>query len=100
MFVHIVNFWLKPDLSVEDRQKFVEGVSSLGTIEGLVTFNVGTPADTDRPVIDRTYDYNPLTVFNNIEGHDKYQVDPIHLKFVEECKHLWDRVLIYDAESI
>ncbi len=100
MFVHIVNFWLKPDLSVEDRQKFVEGVSSLGTIEGLVTFNVGTPADTDRPVIDRSYDYNLLTVFNNIEGHDKYQVDTIHLKFVDECKHLWDRVLIYDAESI
>lgn len=100
MFVHIVNFWLKPDLSTEDRQKFVEGVSSLGTIEGLVTFNVGTPADTDRPVIDKSYDYNLLTVFNNIEGHDKYQVDPIHHKFVEECKHLWDRVLIYDAESI
>ncbi|WP_026994994.1 Dabb family protein [Flectobacillus major] len=100
MFVHIVNFWLKPDLSTEDRQKFIEGVSSLGTINGLVTFNIGTPAATDRPVIDKSYDFNLLTVFNNIEGHDAYQIDPIHLKFVEECNHLWDRVLIYDAESI
>ncbi len=100
MFVHIVNFWLKPDLSVEDREKFVAGVQSLGTVANVTIFNVGTPADTDRPVIDRSYDYNLLTVFNDKAGHDAYQIDPIHLKFVEECKHLWDRVLIYDAETI
>ena len=54
MFVHVVNFWLKKDLSEADRQKFVEGVKSLGNIESIKTFSVGPPAATDRPVIDRS----------------------------------------------
>ena len=41
MFVHVVNFWLKKDLSEADRQKFVEGVKTLGNIESIKTFSVG-----------------------------------------------------------
>ncbi|MFC0181877.1 Stress responsive A/B Barrel Domain [Pseudarcicella hirudinis] len=100
MFVHVVNFWLKDGLSAEDRRKFEVGVSSLGNIEGVVTFNVGKPAATNRPVIDRSYDYCLLTTFENESGHDYYQIAPVHLKFIEECNHLWERVLIYDSESI
>ena len=100
MFVHVVNFWLKKDLSEADRQKFVEGVKSLGNIESIKTFSVGPPAATDRPVIDRSYDYCELTVFEDAAGHDEYQVHPLHLKFIDDCKHLWERVLIYDSESI
>jgi hypothetical protein len=100
MFVHVVNFWLKPDLSEADIKKFEEGVQSLKAIESLVMFNVGKPADTDRPVIDRSYSYCELTVFNDKAGHDVYQTHPVHLAFVENCKHLWDKVLIYDSETI
>lgn len=100
MFVHVVNFWLKPGLSAADIKKFEEGVQSLSAIESLVMFNVGKPAATDRPVIDRSYSYCELTVFNDEAGHDIYQQHPIHLAFVENCKHLWDKVLIYDSETI
>jgi cell division inhibitor SulA len=41
MFVHVVNFWLKKDLTDAERQQFVDGVKELGNIESLVTFNVG-----------------------------------------------------------
>ena len=100
MFVHVVNFWLKKDLSDAERQQFVDGVKELSNIESFVTFNVGTPAATDRPVIDRSYDYCELTIFNDVEGHDIYQVHPLHLKFIDECKHLWEKVLIYDSETV
>ncbi|WP_233207743.1 Dabb family protein [Siphonobacter sp. BAB-5405] len=50
--------------------------------------------------MDRSYDYCLLTVFKDMAGHDVYQVDPIHLKFVEDCKQYWDRVVIYDSETI
>ena len=100
MFVHVVNFWLKKDLTDAQRQQFVDGVKALGNIESLVTFNVGKPADTDRPVIDRSYDYCELTIFNDAAGHDVYQVHPLHLKFIDECKHLWEKVLIYDSETV
>lgn len=100
MFVHVVNFWLKPGLSEEDIRKFEEGVQSLKVIESLVMFNVGKPATTDRPVIDKSYSYCELTVFNDEAGHDVYQTHPVHLAFVENCKHLWEKVLIYDSETI
>jgi Stress responsive A/B Barrel Domain len=100
MFVHVVNFWLKPTLSAEEIAQFESGVQSLGNIETLTCFNVGKPAATDRPVIDRSYSYCLLTVFADAAGHDVYQVHPTHLAFVDTCKHLWERVLIYDSETI
>jgi hypothetical protein len=100
MFVHVVNFWLKKDLTDAERQQFVSGVKTLGNIDTCKTFNVGIPAKTDRPVIDNSYDYCLLTIFNDIEGHDIYQVHPIHLKFIDDCNHLWEKVLIYDSETV
>lgn len=100
MFVHVVNFWLKPGLSDAERAQFVAGVKKLGEIESLKIFNVGPPANTDRPVIDRSYDFCELTVFDDEAGHDIYQEHPIHLKFIEDCKHLWDKVLIYDSVTV
>lgn len=100
MFVHVVNFWLKKGLSTEEIKDFERGVKTLGTIDGLTQFNVGKPAATDRPVIDRSYDYCLLTVFEDEAGHDYYQVAPVHLKFIEDCSKYWERVLIYDSETI
>jgi hypothetical protein len=99
-FVHVVNFYLKPGLSAADIKKFEDGVSELGKIEVIQVFNMGKPASTNRPVIDRSYSYCELTVFNSKEDHDIYQEHPIHLKFVEECKHLWEKVVIFDSETI
>ena len=100
MFVHHVFFWLKEGLSNEEVQKFEEGVQSLLKIETLKYGDVGKPADTDRPVIDRSYSYSLLTVFDNKEGHDMYQPHPIHKKFIEECSSFWSKVVIYDSETV
>ncbi|MEY2792009.1 MAG: hypothetical protein RJA76_1, partial [Bacteroidota bacterium] len=50
MFVHVVNFWLKKGLNEAEIADFERGVKTLGTIEGLIQFNVGKPAATNRPV--------------------------------------------------
>ena len=99
-FAHVVNFWLKKNLSQQQVQQFEEGVASLGTIKTVRFFHLGKPASTNRPVIDRSYDYCLLCVFNNQADHDAYQVDPIHDRFRETCSPLWDKVLIYDSVSL
>lgn len=99
MFVHHVFFWLKEGLGADDVQKFEAGVRSLLTIETVKFGDVGKPASTDRPVIDRSYSYSLLTAFDNKEGHDIYQPHEVHKKFIEGCSHLWERVLIYDSET-
>jgi hypothetical protein len=98
MLVHHVVFWLKSDLSQDQKSLFVEKLTALKGIESLKFFQVGTPASTDRPVIDRSYSYSLMTVFENMAGHDVYQVHALHQDFLSHCKTLWEKVVIYDAE--
>lgn len=97
MFVHSVYFWLRPDLSEQDRRAFVEGLHSLGTIDDVQQAYFGQPADTDRPVIDRSYSWAEILVFKDRAAHDRYQVHATHKKFVERCASSWTKVVIYDS---
>ena len=98
MFVHTVFFWLKKELSQEQKEAFFKGVDTLKTIQPNVMITTGTPASTNRPIIDTSYDYGLTCIFESLEDHDKYQVDPVHLKFVENHANDWDKVLIYDYD--
>jgi stress responsive alpha/beta barrel protein len=97
MFIHSVYFWLKPDLSDEERAQFWERARSLTTIESVRHGFTGTPAFTDRPIIDRSYSCALVVIFDDDAGHEAYQVHPVHDKFREECAAFWSKVLIYDA---
>ena len=59
--------------------------------------HVGTPAPTDRPIIDRSYSYALTAVFDDEAAHDRYQVHPVHDRFRDTCGTFWSRVLIYDS---
>lgn len=98
MLIHSVYFWLKPDLTPAQRADFVRGVESLRAIKSVSQMYVGTPAPIPaRPVVDQSYSYGLTVVFTDVAAHDAYQIDPIHLAFVANCKALWTRVQIYDA---
>lgn len=97
MFVHSVYFWLKPELTEAQRTAFWDGVRSLTTIASVRHGLTGTPASTDRPIIDRSYSCALVVIFDNEAGHDAYQVDPVHDKFRDDCAPCWSKVLIYDA---
>ncbi|PTY05404.1 transcription-repair coupling factor [Opitutaceae bacterium EW11] len=98
MLVHSVLFWLRPDLSPADRNAFRAGLESLRAAKTVESLYIGCPAPTpDRPVIDRSYAFALTIVFKDVAAHDAYQVDPLHLAFVENHKAKWTRVQIYDA---
>lgn len=97
MFVHSVYFWLRQDLSADERQTFIRGVESLTQIESVRHGWVGVPAPTDRPVIERSYSYALTAVFADAEGQEQYQVDPVHDRFRDDCGTFWTKVLIYDS---
>jgi hypothetical protein len=95
MFVHAVYFWLKDDLSESDRRAFEAGLDTLLSIETIERSYRGVPADTDRPVIDRTYSVGIVVVFRDKAAHDAYQAHPKHDQF-RECARYWRQVRIYD----
>ena len=100
MFVHHVFFWMKDDLTSDALTKFENGVKTLPAIELVKFGDVGKPASTNRPIIERSYSYSLLLVFENKSAHDEYQTHPEHLKFIEDCSNLWNKVLIYDSEAL
>ena len=100
IFVHHVYFWLKNADNKDDLKKLIEGLTKLSKVKTIKTFHIGKPAGTSRNVIDASYSVSWLLFFDNKEDQDSYQTDPIHLKFVEECSPLWNKVIVYDSVDI
>lgn len=99
-FTHHVFFWLKNPESNSDFEQLAEGLKKLSKVKTIQEFHIGKPASTRREVIESGYSLSWLLLFESKEDHDSYQVDPIHLKFVEECAQLWSKVVIYDTVNI
>ncbi|WP_226948740.1 Dabb family protein [Rhizorhabdus wittichii] len=99
-FVHHVYFWLKQPGDAGDRARLIDGLRKLAAVKTIRTHHIGVPAATDREVIDRSYAVSWMLTFDDKADQDAYQVDPIHLRFVDECSPLWERVVVYDSEAI
>ena len=99
-FVHHVYFWLNRPDSKEDFDQLAEGLRKLSAVTTIRSFHIGKPADTRRDVIDSSYALSWLAFFKDKADQDSYQTDPIHLKFVDECKHLWKKVIVYDTVEV
>jgi stress responsive alpha/beta barrel protein len=100
MLIHSVYFWLKSDLTQSERSNFTAEVKKLSAIRTVENIYVGAPASiAERSVTDRSFDVALTLVFKDGPAHDSYQVDPVHLAFVERNKSSWTKVLIYDSEE-
>ena len=98
--VHHVFFWLKNPSSKEDLAKLLEGLKTLKKIETIRMIHIGVPASTEkRDVVDNSYSASELMFFDDLAGQKTYQDHPIHLKFIETCSHLWEKVIVYDTLS-
>ena len=101
VLVHHVFFWLKNPASKEDRTKLIEGLRTLEKIETVHHLRIGLPADTEkRPVIDSSYSVSELIFFDDLAGQKIYQDHPIHKKFVEDHSALFEKVVVYDSQTI
>lgn len=100
VFIHHVFFWLNNPDSKADRDKLVEGLNKLSKVKLLQQYHIGQPADTNREVIEKTYAISWFTSFANAADQESYQTDPVHLKFVEDYKHLWKKVIVYDSVDL
>ena len=98
MIVHHVLFWLKADTTADQKLAFRKSLESLEGVESIRTLHIGTPAPIERAVIDTTYTFSLTVFFDDLAGHDVYQVHPLHLAFLDEFRIYFEKVVIYDAE--
>jgi hypothetical protein len=99
--VHHVFFWLKNRDSKEDLAKLLAGLRTLEKIETIRKLHIGVPASTEkRDVVDSSYQASELMFFDDTEGQKTYQDHPIHQKFIKDCGHLWEKVIVYDSMDV
>lgn len=99
--VHHVFFWLKNPSSKEDLARLLKGLQTLEQIETVRGTHFGVPASTEkRDVVDSSFSASEILFFDDTAGQKVYQDHPVHKKFVEDCSHLWERVVVYDAVAV
>lgn len=96
-FIHTVYFWMKEDVTEAQKADFIKnGCGALAKCPTIQNVFYGPPAMTPREVVDNSYDVAWIVHFASAEDQDAYQKEPIHLKFIEDYQHLWERVQVYD----
>ena len=95
--VHHVFFWLKDPKNLEAKREFENGLQALVKVPQIQSYHIGTPVESPREVVDDSFTYSYMAFFKNEENQNIYQTHPIHLKFIEDCQHLWEKVIVYDA---
>lgn len=99
--IHHVFFWLKNPSSEEDKQKLMAGLQTLGKIKTVKKLFIGVPASTEkRDVVEAGFHVSELMFFDDLAGQKAYQDDPVHKKFVADCSHLWEKVIVYDVQNV
>jgi hypothetical protein len=100
-FIHSVFFWLKEPENQDAHQEFLGHLRSfIDASDYVKSKHIGSKNASDREVVDSDYNYSLIVTFNNQEEQDKYQSEPVHVKFVEDAQHLWHKVVVYDSLSI
>ncbi len=99
-FVHMVFFWMKDPEDEKTIQDFMKGTEDFfKQVEEIKTYHIGTPAGTPREVVDSSYQVSLVVTFDSKEDQDVYQDHQAHLDYIEDYKHLWKRVQVYDSWS-
>lgn len=99
--VHTVYFWLKRPTSGEDKAELIAGLKALEAIPSIRSLYIGVPASTEqRDVVDSSFHVSEMMMFDDVAGQNAYQEHPLHQQFVENCGHLWQRVVVYDSQLV
>lgn len=98
-FIHSVYIWFKEDVTEEQRAQMYADTEELRSIDVVKALYTGKPAATDRPIVERSYDYAIIVHFEDLTGHDAYQQHPVHLALLENHSSLWKKVMITDVEK-
>ena len=97
-FIHAVYFWIDENADEALKSEWLEtGLAELAKVKSLQAVYYGPPANTvERGVVDNSYDMAWVCFFATPEDQEAYQVDPLHLAFVERYQRLWSKVVVYD----
>jgi hypothetical protein len=100
-FTHTVLFWLNNPNHENDIATFTQALKKFISNSVFIESSfIGTPSSKERSVTDDSYTFLLTVGFQSKEMQDAYQKEDAHQEFLSTTNHLWNRVLVYDAETI
>ncbi len=82
----------------ETRESFLKELRTfIDNVDLMKTKHIGTPADTNREVIDSSWSYSLILSFDSKKEQDLYQEHQLHKNFIENASSLWTKVQVYDS---
>lgn len=97
LFIHHVFFYLKEPNNAQHEAQLLEGLQKLARLSYIQFAHIGKPAVTNREVIVRDYTISWMCFFKNVIEEEIYQTDPVHLQFMNDYSHLWEKMVVYDS---
>ncbi|GGM85142.1 hypothetical protein GCM10010967_16410 [Dyadobacter beijingensis] len=97
LFIHHVFFYLKEPNNAQHEAQLLEGLYKLAKIPEIQYVHIGKPAVTNRPDLVKDYTVSWMCFFKNIIEEEIYQTHPIHVDFMRDYAHLWEKMVVYDS---
>lgn len=94
----IVCFKFKPGTTPEEIQQHMRGFAGLkDSISYILSYQAGPTVPGD--LTDKSeYDVMHYTTYRNEEEIKLYAVHPVHQRFIEQNKAIWDKVLVINSQ--
>ena len=95
--IHTVFLWLKQPGNVTHRNQLMMATDRLRHIPGVVDIRFGEVIESNRAIVDDSFDVGIYFYFNDVAAMNDYLVHPVHKKTVtEEIQPLVKEIRAYD----
>jgi len=95
---HNVYFYLKEDVTAEQKQEFEEALKELMNIPQIHKYEMGIPGLEEEENDDQQFAYSFFTWFKTMEDYNGYAEHPDHLAFIDAYSNLWADIKVYDTK--
>ena len=98
--VHTVFLWLKDSGNVKHRQQLLLATDRLRDIPGVVDIRFGEMIESNRDIVDDSFDIGIYFYFNDVAAMNRYLVHPLHQTIVgQDIKPLVERIVVHDFQD-
>ena len=99
--IHTVFLWLKKPGDEQHRHRLLRATHRLRAIPGVLDIRFGEKIESDRDIVDDSFDIGITLYFSTTEAMNDYLVHPLHHAVVEqEIRPLVDRMVVYDFSDV
>jgi hypothetical protein len=95
--IHTVFLWLKKPGDEQHKRQLLVASDRLRSIEGVLDIRFGEMIESNRDIVDDSFDVGIYFYFSDVAAMNLYLVHPLHQEIVEQdIKPLVERIVVHD----